>query len=251
MSTFSHLSWVLAATLFATLAFANDESPKIVVAAVDAWPPYVDLNQSQGGYCIEIVRAAFKAQGWTLQIKEVPWARAIEGVKSGQYHIIPNLWHTPQREAHFIYSQPYGANTIKFVVQKDDAFIYTDLASLQGKVIGVINGARYGQGFEEATFFTTSEVTHMSQNIGKLIKGRIDLTLEDELGLVTTLKRQHPHMLKQIRIVDKPFSSNSLYVATARVNPQGMAIIEVFNIGLKTIQQNGQLQKIRDHYFHQ
>jgi len=236
--------------LWVAPALASDSAQsKTVLAAADAWPPYVDFNPSQGGYCIEIVAAAFKNQGYQLVVKEVPWVRAVEGVKSGQYDIIPNLWHTPKREAHFRYSQPYGANTIKFVVKKGNDFQYSGLASLKGKIIGVINGARYGQGFEEATHFTTSPVTHMSQNIGKLIKGRIDLTLEDELGLITSLKRDNPAMLGHIRIVDKPFSSNPLYVATGRSHKRGQVLIKVFNIGLKNIQNNGQLNAIHQGYF--
>lgn len=240
---------LMGSSLWLLPALASDNGPvKTVLAAADAWPPYVDFNQGQGGYCIEIVAAAFKDQGYRLVVKEVPWARAVEGVKSGQYDILPNFWHTPQREAHFIYSQAYGANTIKFVVKIGDGFQYSGLASLQGKKIGVINGARYGQGFEEATHFTTSAVTHMSQNIGKLIKGRIDLTLEDELGLITSLKRDNPAMLNHIRIVDKPFSSNPLYVATGRSHKRGQALIKTFNTGLKNIRKSGQLKAIRQRF---
>jgi polar amino acid transport system substrate-binding protein len=244
------LAWLCAELLMVPWVYAQGRlDDKTVLAAADAWPPYVDFQEEEGGYCIEIVRAAFASEGYHLVVKEVPWARAVEAVKSGQYDIIPNLWHTKQREAHFIYSQPYGANTIKFVVNKGDAFEYLGLASLRGKSIGIINGARYGQGFEEATHFETHSVTHMSQNIGKLIKGRIDLTLEDELGLITTLKRHNPVWLQQLRIVDKPFSSNPLHVATGRHEGQGKALIDVFNKGLKNIQKSGQLQAIQQSYF--
>lgn len=244
------VAWLLTGVLVVPWVYAQVSLiEKTVLAAADAWPPYVDFQQKDGGYCIEIVRAAFASEDYKLVVKELPWARAVEAVKSGQYDIIPNFWHTKQREQDFIYSRPYAENVIKFVVNKGDTFQYSQLASLQGKIIGVINGARYGQGFEGASHFETRSVTHMSQNIGKLLKGRIDLTLEDELGLITTLKRYNPTWLKQLRIVDNPFSRNSLYVATGRHQGRGKTLIDAFNKGLKNIQKNGQLQAIQRSYF--
>ena len=47
----------------------------------------------------------------------------------------------------------------------------------------MINGARYGDEFDNATHFTKEPVTSMLQNVGKLLKGRIDLTPAYYLGL--------------------------------------------------------------------
>ena len=91
---------------------------QVITAATDVWPPYVDFSRKNNGYCLEIVQAAFKTQGYILQVENVPWARGVAGVKKGQYDIAPNLWYSKEREKTFLYSDAYASNTLKFIGRK-------------------------------------------------------------------------------------------------------------------------------------
>ncbi len=221
---------------------------KIIVAAADSWPPYIDFDSQNGGLCIEIVRAAFETQGFILTFKNTPWARAIKGVKDGQFDILPNAWLSKERTKFLLYSKPYAACVVKVVKRKGDPFEYTGINSLTGKKIGVVRGADYGPEFNNAKNFSKEEATNLIQNIKKLILGRIDLTLEDEIGLITTLSMNEPELLKKIEFDENPFSLKNFYVASGLENPRHKKIIDAFNNGLEKIKANGTYNKILSSY---
>lgn len=88
---------------------------KTIVAAADPWPPFVDPSAPQEGLSLEVVRAAFGTQGYTVKMEYVPWANAENKVKEGKYDILPNIWITEERKAYLHYSDPYASNEVKLI----------------------------------------------------------------------------------------------------------------------------------------
>ncbi|MBF0227118.1 MAG: transporter substrate-binding domain-containing protein [Desulfobacterales bacterium] len=100
-------------------ANAIGEETKTLVAAADPWPPFIDPQNPKEGLSLEIVRAAFKTQGYEIKMEYVPWARAESGVKNGIYDILPDVWMTEARKKELMYSVPYAKNEVKFITLLD------------------------------------------------------------------------------------------------------------------------------------
>ncbi len=81
-------------------------------------------------------------------------------------------------------------------------------------------------------------------SILKVIGGRIDLTLEDEVVAKSLINKENPEALEQIEFVATPLSSNGLHVASGLKNPKHEAIIATFNKGFDTIKANGTFDDI-------
>ncbi len=221
--------------LFGGTCFAATD----ITAASDPWPPFTNPDTPEQGLSLEIARAALGTQGYTITMNFVPWARAEEGVRQGNYDILTNMWMTESRKKDFLFSEPYAENQIKFIKRKGDPFEYENLESLKGLSVGVIRGYGYGDDFWSAPDFRREETGDLVTNVKKLVAGRIDLTLEDEIVARYILSQKAPELLEQIEFTEGSLSSNKLYVASGFKNASHKELIEAFNKGLAEIKADG------------
>ncbi|MFE8070905.1 transporter substrate-binding domain-containing protein [Marinobacteraceae bacterium S3BR75-40.1] len=215
-----------------------------ITAAGDPWPPFLDPDHPQQGVAIAIAREAFKTQGHDLEFTFVPWARAIDGVKNADYDALIGTWWTEERTAFLEYSDDYLTNQIKFIKRKDDDFEFDGLKSLKGKTVGTVRGYGYGDDFANADYFSRAPAARLLTNIRKLIAGRLDLTLEDELVARSLIAKEAPELLDKIAFTNNPLSAQTLHVTSGLKNPRHKMIIEAFNKGLKEIKANGTFERI-------
>lgn len=221
---------------------------KVITAASDPYPPFVDPKHPKEGLSLEIVRAAFKTQGYEVKMSIMPWARAEAEVKKGTYDILPDVWMTDARKKDFMFGKPYVSNKVKFVFLKENRFEYDGMKSLEGKKVGTVRGYGYSDEFLKADKFKREEVADFMTNIRKLIAKRLDLTLEDELVAKAQIAKEDPKILDQIRFTANSFSVNDLHVASGIKNPRHKEIIEAFNKGLEIIKADGTAARILASY---
>jgi polar amino acid transport system substrate-binding protein len=221
---------------------------KVLKSSSDPWPPFVDPQNPTEGLSLEVARAAYKTQGYKVDHAYKPWARAIALLKRGEIDIIVNTWMTEERKSFLMYSDTYTANNIKFIKLENDPFEFHGLESLTGKRIGVIRGYGYGDSFTNATNFKRQEVANLHININKLIAGRIDLTLEDEIVARVLIAQKDPLLLQKISFTKNSLSTKKMYVTSGLANPNHKKYIEAFNKGLRIIKSNGIYDTIMKKY---
>jgi polar amino acid transport system substrate-binding protein len=234
--------------LLITLLLALPTLGETIVAAGDPWPPFVDPDSPDLGIAIEITRAAYKTQGYEIEMKFVPWARAIDGVKEANYDVLLSTWHTNERAKFLLYSDAYLENRIKFIKRKGNDFEFDGLKSLTGKNVGVVRGYGYGDAFLNASNFNRPEGKDVVTNIKKLVAKRIDFTLEDEIVARAMLKKQAPNLLNEIEFTENALSTNSVHVTSGLKNSRHKEFINAFNKGFKVIKSNGTLASILKKY---
>lgn len=165
-------------------------------------------------------------------------------MKNATFDIILGTWLTEERTKFLIFSDPYLNNSLKFIKKKGSKFEYSDLKSLTGKSIGVVRGYGYGDTFSSADNFKRPEANYFIGNIKKLIAGRIDLTLEDEIVAKAIIAKEQPELLDKIEFSKTAYSTNALHITSGLANPRHKEFIEAFNKGLIEIRKNGEYDKI-------
>ncbi|MEH6347458.1 MAG: transporter substrate-binding domain-containing protein [Bermanella sp.] len=219
-----------------------------IIAAGDPWPPFVDPDSPTLGIIVEITRAAYKTQNYEIEMKFVPWARAIDGVKEADYDVLLSAWYTKERAKFLYFSDPYLENKIKIIKRKGDSFEFNGLDSLTGKNVGVVRGYGYGDEFSNATNFNRPEGKNVMTNIKKLVSKRVDLTLEDEIVARAMMKKDSPDLLNKVEFSKKALSTNTVHVTSGLKNSRHKTIINAFNKGFKEIKSNGTLDAILKKY---
>ncbi len=222
---------------------------KTIIAVADSWPPFSDSSEPAGGLSLEIIRAAYKTQGYQVTMEFVPWARAIERLKTGtRYDILPNTWMTEERKTFLMFSDHWAVNEIKFIKARGDHFEFTGIESLAGKTIGTIRGYGYGNEFMASTLFERKEGNKLIGNIKKLAHKRIDLVIEDEIVARAAIIKEDPNLMKRLQFTKNALSSNKLYVTSGLANPRHKELINAFNKGLAVIKANGNYARIMANY---
>lgn len=231
------------------LLFSNSFAENKVISAVsNIYPPFVDPEIPTDGLSVEIIRAAFETQGYTITLNYKLWSDALDGVKEGKYDILVGAWFTKERTKYLIYSDPYSFIRIKFAKRKGDTFEYMGISSLRGKKIGIIKDFGYSDKFNNATNFIKVGADSITQNFRKLVNGEIDLTLEDETVAIAKIKKSNPDLLKYIEFTKTPLTKRGNYVVSGLKNPRHKELIHAFNIGLDAIKANGLYEEIMRKY---
>jgi len=226
------------------LLIAMPAAAETLTVAADPWPPFVNEDHEEGGVALAIIREALSRKGYDVELNIMPWARAEDGVRSGDYDILPGTWYTESRAEELIYSEPYATNEVKFIKRADDDFEYTGMDSLAGKTIGIIRDYGYGDEFAAADTFSREASAGLITNIRKLVNGRVDLAIEDELVARFLINGEDPELLDQIEFVDPPYSANDLHLTSGRANSRGEAIVKAFNEGLAAMKKDGTFDAI-------
>jgi polar amino acid transport system substrate-binding protein len=215
-----------------------------ITAVGDPWPPFLDPNRPNKGIVVEIATAAYATQGYELEMSFVPWARAIAGVRSASSDLLLGTWFTKERTEYLMYSEPYLDNAIKFIKKKGDDFEYSDVESLTGKSVGIVRGYGYGEEFSNAENFKKPEAKNLIINIRKLVAGRINLAIEDELVARSIMAKEDPELLDQVEFSKVDYSTNALHVTSGLANAKHKELIEAFNRGLAEIKASGKYAEI-------
>lgn len=197
---------------------------------------------------MEIIRAAYKTQGHEVTMDYVPWARAEAGVKNGTYDIVPFTWRTDARAKVLVFSTAFAVGNVRFIKRRGDPFEFNGLESLKGKKIGTVLGYGDGDAFTQSTAFTRENGKVLMTNVKKLLRNRVDLTLEDEIVARAGIAAEDPYALEQIEFVKALLAVNPLYVTAGQQNPKAQEIIGAFNKGLEVIKVNGTYDRIFKKY---
>ncbi|MBF0572133.1 MAG: transporter substrate-binding domain-containing protein [Desulfamplus sp.] len=233
-----------------SLSICNAEE-KVIQAAADNYPPFVDASDVKEGLAMVLIRAAYATQGYTVKLVFVPWARAENMTVEGKYDILPDVWVNDNRKKVMMFSEPYASNAVKIITNANDPFVFDGVESLKGKKIGTVRNYGYsinGVDIREIKDFTCEDAVDIATNIKKLVGKRFDLTLEDEIVARVTIANQIPDLLTKVKFSEKALFSNNLHVTAGLKNPRHKEFIDAFNKGLAEIKANGEFKKIFESY---
>ncbi|MDH2433478.1 transporter substrate-binding domain-containing protein [Pokkaliibacter sp. MBI-7] len=233
------LCWFCLPSGWASAETTDGTASRHITLAGDPWPPYLDDKRQDQGIATQIAREALALEGYQVEMIFVPWARALEGTRSGMFDMIIDAWWDSDRSRDFMFSRPYLDSSVKFLKRKSDPFSYQGIESLSGKNIALIRGYAYNDVFLRNTNYNRLEVRAFAQGINMLLEGRIDLMPENETVARYYLLQNNPHALQQLTFSDNPLSQNLLYAMAGYANPRHAELIEAFNRGLMKLVQNG------------
>ncbi|OPZ77992.1 MAG: extracellular solute-binding protein [Alphaproteobacteria bacterium ADurb.Bin438] len=146
-------------------AFSAEE----ITFVADPWPPFAVSESSNQGISIDVAKKSLETQGYNISVKFIPWTRAIEGVKKGEYDIT-HEWISEEGEKTLLFSSSYAVNDVKFIKRKDDTFEYNGIESLKGKTVATIRGYAYGDDFLKNNDFKKEEASDFNTNIKNLLQ---------------------------------------------------------------------------------
>ncbi|MBF0471985.1 MAG: amino acid ABC transporter substrate-binding protein [Gammaproteobacteria bacterium] len=204
MHTSSRLFRLLFSPLLLSLLLYSGGAPaaeRVVTMGWESWLPY-QYHDEEGkliGLDVELAQAIFSHAGYELKFEEVPWKRHLAMIEAGKLDIAFSAAKNEEREKYAYFSDIYLEDyNVLFVMKSElENFGYQNLNEMVGSGfrIGANRGWSYSDEYsrllkEDPVFKAqVDEVTSDDQNIGKLLKGRIDGFLGSEISGLALIRK--------------------------------------------------------------
>lgn len=228
---------------------ARADSNVVVIQFDEYNPPYM-FGQGQGVYPALIV-AAFDRMGVDVDMRGVPWRRAVAEVDSLGYGIGGAYMYDARHET-WDFSMSLLTEELVLITKRGSDVMPKTLHDLDGMYVGVLNGWSYGIGFDQRRkegFFIGDEVATDAQNLQKLLLGRIDVVIADRLS--ASLVAERLKIRDRLSVGGAPFLKRSSHLAFSRASGQS-ELLERFDRAFSAVQSSREyaniLQRIVDRY---
>ncbi|MDX1451948.1 MAG: transporter substrate-binding domain-containing protein [Oleiphilaceae bacterium] len=225
----------------------SETSSKRINLAYVSYPPYYASDLPHGGPISQIIEEAFERAGYSVSREELPWARAFEWTREGEYDALYTAWYREERKEHFAFSEPLPANEIVFFAHRDLARDYNGPESLNNKVLGVVRGYALPAKLSLASL-SVQRVTSDQQNIEKLVRGYIDVTIIDR-ALAKYLMRQFaPSKIDLYQALNPPLEIENQHLIFSRKAENYAAKLASFNAAYLQLKAEGRVsQLLKEH----
>jgi polar amino acid transport system substrate-binding protein len=236
---------VLLAGLLALTCLLPDAWARKLVLAATEYPPYYGEALPNGGPVTELTLAALRKAGYEVEVRFLPWVRALRQGQLGQVDGLVGVWHSAEREASFLFSQPVVANRIVLCKRSDREAParFADFGSLKPYTVGVVRGYADPPGLAAAQI-RTEAVNDDLQNLRKLLAGHIDLVLIDSRVGRYLLNKHLPASAAAVQCLQPAVQEHPQYLVVSRHTPDGRQIVAAFNEQLKALQESGEYAEI-------
>lgn len=210
----------------------------------DVWPPFTDARMPGNGVAVQLVETALQRAGYATEYVEVPWARVLRGLQTGDYDVVVSAWYEDARAVYGLYSEPYLVNRIRFVQRRGSGLHYTNLDDLLPYSLAVVRGYAYSPAFDQDTRLKRVPVVGFEMGARMVAAGRVNLTLEDELVARYHFGRELKGIRDELEFLPQPLSENNLAILVRRSLPQHREVVERFNRALQGMREDGTYQRI-------
>ena len=194
------------------------------------------------GYDVEIIQAVADKLDLEVKFEETQWDSIFAGLDAGRFDVIANqVSINDEREAKYLFSEPYTVSPGVIVVAEDDDSI-SSFDDLAGKTTAQSLTSNW---YELATDSgaTVEGVEGWAQAVELLRQGRVDATVNDKLTFLDYEKTNSPSGLKIAAETED--AGKQAFVFTK----DKTALVEAVDKALDELRADGTLAEISDKYF--
>ncbi len=225
---------------FSTDSFAGK---KIVLASID-WAPYIGKAMKNDGYVAELIREAYKRKGYDLEIKYMPWARALKMAKAGKHDGYFPEYFSEGLKNDYKVSTAFPGGPLGLFKTKSTTIKFSSINDLLPYRIGVVRGYVNTKEFDDAGFLNKEEAKDDLTNFRKLFKKRIDIVVADKFVGKYLVAKNMPEKLPELEFIEPALEIKDLYVCISKKTSKSGAKFKALEEGLKEITADGTVQKI-------
>jgi len=210
--------------LLPSSVLAGEQPMNPFLLVEDPWPPYTFGESGsvvEKGLMVEVLAELSRRVDLTFRLELYPWKRCIYMVQNQKADALMLTVKTAEREKFAYFTKPFFVNKIQFYYKKGGSFSWNEFTDLKGLVIGVVDGSKYSQAFQDAIVRhdLTVEVVHSIEiNLQKLKTGRIDISPVLDVVAAETIAA-NAEFGGEFSVAEKPLRIAPLQMAIGRSSP--------------------------------
>lgn len=217
---------------------------RIVLTGHVTYPPvsWADGSSLRGAGILIVERLAKDAGVPISVVNEGSWDAAQAALKSGKANAIVGIYLTQARLPFFDYVKPTIAqDPSAVVVRADSRFVYKNWNSFIGEKGAVSKGESYGHAFDAfmRAHLTTQDVSGFDGVYRAVLEKKADYGLVGYYSAITDAPAG-------IRIAEKGFVTEGLYLAFGKASPCGAKFSSAFSKDIARLVKDGTVQRLFD-----
>lgn len=235
-----------ALSLSSPLSAALKEKHTLIVGMDAAYPPFGSREMKTGhyvGFDVDIIKAIAKAEGFSVEIRNLAFDGLIPALKTGSIDIaINDITITPERAKSVDFSKRYYIAGLGIVVNQDNNTI-TKAKDLEGKRLAVSIGST---GEEAARKIKNAQVrvfSQLNECFLELRNGGVDAVVNDIPTNDYYAAKAGKGKVKSLPVA---LTTEDLGIAVKKGNRELLAQID---LGLEKIKKNGEFSSIYKKWF--
>ncbi len=229
---------------------ARAQEPGSTIRFADSpFPPYTigeEGDHDAQGIGPEIVREACRRMGVECTIELHPWQRVLRMLQTGDADAVPAVMEAPERDWYLTLTEPlvHTREIIFYNVTECPGFTWHEYSDLRGLRIGLVDGYAYGAEFRDAVTSYGLEIDYSGsteENLRKLIAGRVDLVVEEEIVAEYLLRRLPGGSV--VAGSTHTVTAYDFHIAFSRFSPAS-ELVDAFSEVIRQMQQDGTIEAI-------
>lgn len=216
-----------------------------LLLVVDQWPPFTSYDLDKNGICSEIVSAAMEKANLKYEIKFKPWARCMDMVKHEEAFATYPWFYKKERTNDYIYSKPIMNVKSVIFYKKNNSNLqknipeYKSIYDLRKYKFGGVFGYFYEKDFtNKSNNFSYNLSSSLESAFKVLDDGKVDIIYEDEAVGWYIISKIFPGRENEFTTLEKPISTEFMYMLVNKSNPHSKKILDSFNQGLYEIKKD-------------
>ena len=206
---------------------------------------FVKLDELQG-FEVDFMNAIAAETGDDINFVTMSFSGLVGALDSGRIDTIANqITITPEREAKFVFSQPYVFDGAQIVVKAGNEDTITSVGDLSGKTVAVNLGSNFEELLRALPNAGDIDIRTYDSNIAQeTALGRVDAFVMDRVSSAQLIKESP----LPLAMAGSMFSEirNALPFADTE---EGRALRDRIDIAITTLRENGKLGEISLKWF--
>ncbi len=225
--------------------------PAKLVMVTEVWPPFRMNDESTPsgfrGIDVDLVVELASRLGMFIEIARVPWARALEMMRTGAADLITGIAWTEERAQYMRYvPTSYASVRPMFFAPAGKGDTVRSYGDLRGKAIGMSRNSAYFPEFNDDGALNKIDLTGEVQIIQMLALGRIDLAIGTDPNLSWDIAKLGLKG-KVEPTAWQPDYHTDLFVAVSAKSPAA-DLVERIDRAIKAMLEDGTMETILKAY---
>ena len=217
----------------------------LTVATEGTYRPFSFHEEGTGtlaGYDVELIEAVADKLGLEVKFEETQWDAIFAGLDAGRFDVIANqVSINAEREAKYLFSEPYTVSPGVIVVKEDNDSI-SSFDDLDGKTTAQSLTSNWYT-LAQDSGATVEAVEGWAQSVALVEQGRVDATINDKVVYLDYETTDGPTGLKIAAETDDP--SRSAFAVTK----DKTALVADIDKALAELREEGVIAEISQKYF--
>jgi len=225
------------------------QADDIVLYGNSSQPPKAWLdNGTPRGFVVEAAVLALTRAGYTVEVRLVPFERAMETVKTEG--VMTGIFMSAERAKIYDYSTPLVPDEVAMAVHKGSSFVYAKPEDLVGKRVGLQGGMYYGPELDTVKDRVTLDLdTNPSLRVKKLTADRIDvLVMNPGHASIIAAVAAAGVAADEVVVLPMPLSLLQNHLIVGKGRADGAGILERVNKAIVALRSEGAFTPIMQRY---